>query len=119
MATPRCDHSLPGYIVKTGLQSGDTVTGDSNLLNGCLALNIHIISANGCAGTFYLDGTNLDAKPLSWVTPTTQSIAANQQLVLAYSLEDNITSMHRFRCRFVASAPGDITIAINLRHTTR
>jgi hypothetical protein len=119
MATPRCDHSLPAYLQQTGLANGATLTGPPTLLNGCLALNLHVISANGCTGTLYLDGTNQDAGQINWVTPTTQACAANQQLVLSYSLEDNITSMHRFRIRFVASAPGDIIIAVNLRHTTR
>lgn len=119
MATPRCDHSAPKYFDAVAVNNGDTITGGVLQLNGCLALNFQLITTNGCAGTFYLDGTNQDAGTLSYVTPTTQTINANQQLVLSYSLEDNITSMHKFRCRFVASAPGNFTVALNMRHTTR
>lgn len=119
MATPRCDHSMPKYASAVSVDSSTPFIGETQLLNGCLALNIQVISTNGAEGTISVDGTNQDAGTLSWVTPTTMSLAANQQQSLVFSLEDNITSMHKFRVRFNATSPGNISIAVNLRHTTR
>jgi hypothetical protein len=117
MTTYRCDNHVPEHI-KSAVTSSQTVTGDYIELFGSMAVNVMAVCSNGAAGTLYIDGSNQLGSTAVWQTVVTQALTANQTACFVYSLTDQITSMHKLRCRFVSSAAGNVQVSINARRMT-
>jgi hypothetical protein len=117
MPTFRCDNHVPEHI-KSAVTASQTLTGDAVELFGAVGVSVQCTATNGAAGTIYIDGSNNLGKSSMWVNTTSQPVAANQTIVLTNSLVDDVTSMHKMRCRFVSSAAGNIQISINARRVT-
>lgn len=117
MTTYRCDNHVPEHL-KSAITTGQTLQGDAIELFGGVGVSVQCTATNGAAGTIYIDGSNQLGKGSMWVNTTSQTVAANQTVVLSNSLVDDVTAMHKMRCRFVSSAPGNVQVSINVRRVT-
>lgn len=113
----RNDGWLPKYIDAAPVTNGATITGDPLLLNAAAGVSIQVICTGGAAGTLNVDASNQDGRPSVYATPTSQAITANGTAYFTYALADPVTSFARMRCRFVATAGGNVTVAVNIRRT--
>lgn len=112
----RSDGWLPHYIDTLPTATGATQAGQWLLLNGAIGISVQVALFQGAAGTLYIDATNLDDQSI-FVTPTTQTITANGTGYFTFSMTDQVTSFAQMRCRFVATAGGNIEVAVNIRRT--
>jgi len=110
-----CDRWQPTYLPTQGITNGATVQGALLLLDGAAAVTVQIVLSGGAAGTLYVDATNDDAQGANFVTPTSQTVAANSSAFLSYTLTDQVTGFAQMRVRFVASAAGNVKVATNIR----
>ncbi len=117
MPTFRCDNQVPSHI-QTAVTASQTVIGDDVELFGCVGVSVMTVCSNGAAGAIYVDGTNQLSTTASWVQCATATVAANGTAVMTFSLADEITSMHKLRCRFVSSAAGNVQVSVNGRRVT-
>jgi hypothetical protein len=117
MPTFRCDNHVPDHL-KSAVTASQTLTGEPVELFGAVGVSVQCTTTNGAAGTIYIDGSNQLGKGSFYVNTTNQTVAANQTVVLTNSLVDDVTAMHKVRCRFVSSAPGNVQVSLNVRRVT-
>lgn len=117
MSTYRCDNHVPEHI-KAAVTNGVSVQGDPVQLFGAVGVSVQTTCTNGAAGTIFLDGSNQLGPSAFWVNTTSQSVAANQTILLTNSLADDVTAMHKIRCRFVPTAGGNVQVSVNVRRVT-
>lgn len=112
----RVDNHVPEHIIGP-VANGATLTGQVIELSGAVGVSVQATCTNGCAGTLTISGSDQLGKTSVWADVATQTVAANQTIVLTNSLVDDITSMHIMRCRFVASSAGNVQVSVNVRRT--
>ena len=117
MANSRCDLHIPSYIQAT-VAGNEWLLGEFTDNNGAVGLSVQCVTSNGAAGTIYLDGTNQNGTTPAWVNTFNQPVGPNQTVIITNSLIDDVTAMARYRCRFVASAAGNVRVSVNSRRTT-
>lgn len=117
MPTFRCDNHVPEHI-KTTVTNGTPVQGNPIELFGAVGVSVQTTCMNGAAGTLYIDGSNQLGKDSFWINTSSQSVAANQTILLTNSLADDVTALHKLRCRFVPTAGGNVQVSVNVRRVT-
>lgn len=111
----RSDGWLPHYIDKATVASGGTVTGAWVFQNAASGVSVQVVCAGGAAGSLNIDCCNQDGHPQTYITTVTQAVPANGTGYFSFSLTDQLTSFARMRCRFTATAGGNVTVALNIR----
>lgn len=109
------DRWQPRYIDNQPVANGATLTGTTLQLDAASGLSVQVLCSGGAAGSVNIDCTNQDGTGLNFVTPTTQTVAANGSLYLSFGPADQATVFAQMRVRFVASAAGNVTVATNIR----
>lgn len=112
----RSDGWLPHYIDNASVTSSGTQAGQWLYLNAAAGVSVQVALSNGAAGSMMIDATNLDDNS-KFVTTITQAVTANGTGYFSFSLADQLTSFAQMRCRFVATAGGNVTVAVNIRRT--
>lgn len=117
MSNFRCDTHVPDHI-KSAVTASQTLTGDYIEMTGCVGASVMASCTNGAAGAIYVDGSNQLGTNSIWVQCATATVAANGTAVLTFSGTDQITPMHKLRCRFVSSSAGNVQVSVNGRRVT-
>lgn len=115
--TFRADNNQDKYLDNVAVASSGTTTGGKFSMAGCQGLTVQCLAFNGAAGTLYVEGTNQGgaANAVTWGAAQSVSVAANGSAYMSFALTDQLTGMHAIRCRFVSSAAGNVTVALNAR----
>jgi len=117
MSIVHCDQHVPSHI-NSAVTSSQTLTGDEIQLYACTGVTIQTACTNGAAGTVYVDITNQQGTSPAWVQTTSATVAANGTALLNFSQVDQLTSMHKMRCRFTSTAAGNVQVSVNGRRLT-
>lgn len=112
----RVDLHVPEHILSP-VTASQTIVGQTVELSGAVSVSVQTTCTNGAAGTLTIMGSNQLGPKAFWVEVATQTVPANQSVVLTNSLVDDVTGMHKMRARFVSSSAGNVQTSVNVRRT--
>jgi hypothetical protein len=114
----RSDNWTPEYLKQVSVDGSSSYGGAPVSLDGASAVVVQAMCSGGASGTVYIEGTLQEGPNATWVPMSSQSVVANGSTYIAFTAVDALTNMHQMRARFVSSAAGKVTVAVNMRMTS-
>jgi len=111
------DRWIPTYADHVAVTAN--FIGETVLLDGASGASVQAVSSDTAVGTVYIEGTNQPgSQNQQWYPASNMALSAGGTAYATFTLSDPLTALHAMRVRFVATTPGTITLALNVRRTT-